>query len=70
MKKDTSNMITEHLKLTRFKLKLSQDDVAKALKISRNSYNFYENHPLSMSLETILKLNQILGIDLFNFFYL
>ena len=61
--------LTEELKLLRFKSKLSQEDVAKMLKISRNSYNNYENNPLKITLEFLLKLSEILGYDLYNFFY-
>ena len=61
--------LTEELKLLRFKSKLSQEDVAKMLKISRNSYNNYENNPLKITLEILLKLSEILGYDLYNFFY-
>lgn len=64
-----SEELSEFLKLQRFKSKLSQEDVAKMLSISRNSYNQYENYPLKMTLEILLKLSIIYNINLYNFFY-
>lgn len=64
-----NNELIEKLKLLRFKSKLSQEDVAKMLSISRNSYNNYENHPLKITLEILLKLSNIFEYDLYNFFY-
>lgn len=69
MREKISNEVTECLKLRRFKLKLSQDSVANLLGISRNSYNYYENHPLCMSIDMILMLNALLKINLFKIFY-
>lgn len=64
-----SEELSEFLKLQRFKSKLSQEDVAKILGISRNSYNQYENYPLKITLEVLLKLSIIYDINLYNFFY-
>lgn len=64
-----SEELSEFLKLQRFKSKLSQEDVAKMLGISRNSYNQYENYPLKITLEVLLKLSIIYDINLYNFFY-
>lgn len=64
-----SEELSEFLKLQRFKSKLSQEDVAKMLGISRNSYNQYENYPLKTTLEILLRLSTIYGINLYNFFY-
>lgn len=61
--------LSEFLKLQRFKSKLSQEDVAKMLGISRNSYNQYENCPLKITLEVLLKLSIIYNMNLYNFFY-
>lgn len=67
--KKIQDELSEHLKLLRFKAKLSQEDVANKLGISRNSYNMYENSPLKMTLEHLLQLSKILESNLFNFFY-
>ncbi len=60
--------LSEYLKLLRFKSKKSQEDVAKELDISRNTYTTWENNPMSLSIDTLNKITNVFGEDIIIFF--
>jgi len=60
--------LSDYLKLLRFKAKLSQDEAAKKLKISRATYNKWENDPVDLDLNTIIKVGNVFNEDILIFF--
>ena len=60
--------LSDYIKLQRFKKKLSQEEVATKLKVSRNTYSTWENSPTKIDLETLQKISVALGEDLLIFF--
>lgn len=60
--------LSDYLKLLRFKSKKSQEDVARELGITRNTYTTWENNPISLSLETLNKITTLFGEDINIFF--
>ena len=66
---DTLNSdLSDYLKLLRFKFKKSQEEVAKELNITRNTYSSWENNPICLSLETLNKVTNVFGEDAIIFF--
>lgn len=59
---------SKKIKLIRIEKNLKQDDVAKELKISSNTYSAYENNPQLMKLSTLIALSNTFGEDLINIF--
>ena len=60
--------LSDYIKLQRFKKKLSQEEVATRLKVSRNTYSTWENSPTKIDLETLQKISNAIGEDLLIFF--
>lgn len=60
--------LSDYLKLLRFKAKKSQEEVAKCLDVSRNTYASWENNPISLSLDTLNKITNFFDNDIINFF--
>lgn len=60
--------LSDYIKLMRFKKKMSQDDVAEILKISRNTYGTWENNPIALSLETLVKVFAVFDENILYFF--
>lgn len=60
--------LSDYIKLIRFKHKKSQEDMAKALSVSRNTYSIWENNPISLSLETLIKIGEVINEDMVIFF--
>ena len=60
--------LSDYLKLLRFKKKKSQEEVAKELNITRNTYTNWENNPVSLSLDTLNKLVRFYGENILIFF--
>lgn len=60
--------LSDYLKLLRFKAKMSQDTAAKKLKISRATYNRWENDPSELDLNTIIKVGNVFNEDILIFF--
>lgn len=69
MTRDEISMLSEEIKLQRFKKKKSQDDCAKCLDISIPTYRDIEYNPNKLNLEQALKLSDLLEWNLFEFFY-
>ena len=68
MFKALNNDLSDYLKLLRFKSKKSQEEVAKDLDVSRNTYATWENNPISLSLDTLNKITNFFDDDITNFF--
>lgn len=68
MKNNLNTELSDHIKLLRFKSKLSQDEAAKLLNISRNTYNNWENNPIQLNLDTLEKIGKVFNTDIFIFF--
>ena len=68
MFKNINEELSDYLKLLRFKNKKSQEDMAKELEISRNTYTNWENNPMSLSLDTLNKITNIFDEDITIFF--
>lgn len=68
MIEDLNKSLSEYLKLLRFKHKKSQEETAMLLNISRNTYTIWENNPIALSLENILKIGKVLDEDIIIFF--
>lgn len=60
--------LSDYLKLIRFKHKKSQEEIAKDLKITRHTYGIWENKPISLSLETLDKIANVMNEDIIIFF--
>ncbi len=60
--------LSDYIKLQRFKNKLSQEQVAQKLNVSRNTYNVWENSPTKIDIETLKKIGDAIGEDLLIFF--
>lgn len=71
MEKDLNFELSEYIKLLRFKAKLNQEEVAKRLNISRQAYSSWENNPIKLDVETLLKIGNALNEkNILNFFNL
>lgn len=68
MKKNLNESLSDYIKLIRFKSKKSQEDVAKELNISRNTYSIWENNPVQLKLDTLIEIGTILNHDIIIFF--
>ena len=60
--------LSDYIKLLRFKAKMSQDDAAKKLEISRATYNRWENQPVTLELDTLIKIGNAFNDDILIFF--
>lgn len=60
--------LSDYIKLLRFKSKMSQEETATKLGITRNTYNSWENNPKSLSLDTLIQIGTIFNEDITNFF--
>ena len=71
MEKDLNFELSEYIKLLRFKAKLNQEEVAKWLNITRQAYSSWENNPIKLDVETLLKIGNALNEEnILNFFNL
>jgi len=68
MKKNLNDSLSDYIKLIRFKSKKNQEDVAKELNISRNTYSIWENNPVQLKLDTLIEIGAILNNDIIIFF--
>lgn len=70
MFKDLNEQLSDYIKLLRFKSKRSQEYVADKLGVSRNTYGIWENNPISLSLENLIKIGNVFDDDILYFFKL
>ena len=68
MRKNLNDSLSDYIKLIRFKSKKSQEDVAKELNISRNTYSIWEKNPVQLKLDTLIEIGTILNNDIIIFF--
>lgn len=60
--------LSDYIKLLRFKSKMNQEETATKLNISRNTYISWENNPISLSLDTLIKIGDVFNADITIFF--
>ena len=65
---DLNYELSEYIKLLRFKSKLSQEETANKLNITRQCYSIWENNPIKLDLNTLNKIGEVFGSDIFIFF--
>lgn len=65
---DKLNSITNNIKSYRVRSGLSQEETAKILNIARETYCSYEVNPARVKIETYMKLANIFGCELKDFF--
>ena len=63
-----NSMLSEYIKLERFKSKLSQEETAKKIGISRQAYTNWEINPVKLNLEQLEKIGKALDTNIFIFF--
>lgn len=68
MKDDDIKLLSEAIKLERFKKKKSQEDCANILGISIPTYRDYEYNPNKLNLDQALILGEFLNWNLIEFF--
>ena len=68
MREEEKIMLSEQIKLVRFKRKKTQEDCAKALNISIPTYKNIEDNPNKLNLEQALNLIYYLNYNFFQFF--
>ena len=66
----TNEMLKSELKGLRAKNNMSLEDVAKALKVHRETVRKYENNPGEMDVKTLFQLLKIYNIEPLYFFNL
>lgn len=60
--------LSDYIKLLRFKSKMNQEETATKLNISRNTYISWENNPITLSLDTLIKIGDVFNADITIFF--
>lgn len=60
--------LSDYIKLLRFKSKMNQEETATKLNISRNTYISWENNPITLSLDTLIKIGDVFNTDITIFF--
>lgn len=65
---DEKNILTEQIKMLRFKRKKTQEACAKALDISIPTYKNIENNPNKLTLDQLINLSDFLNYNFLQFF--
>lgn len=60
--------LSDYIKLLRFKSKMNQEETANRLDISRNTYISWENNPIALSLDTLVRIGNVFNEDIIIFF--
>lgn len=68
MTENLNQSLSDYLKLLRFKKKVSQEEIATKLGVSRNTYSTWENNPVQLSLNTLNTISDELDSDIIIFF--
>lgn len=68
MIENLNRSLSDYFKLERFKNKVSQEEMAEKLGISRNTYISWENNPIQLSIGTLNNISDKLGSDIIIFF--
>ena len=67
MNEEQKKIVSDEIRVQRFKSKLTQIDMATALNITRETYRKLENDPSKISFEQGLIISYRLNWNLFNF---
>jgi transcriptional regulator with XRE-family HTH domain len=68
MKEKINNELSEYLKYLRFKNKLSQENVAEKLGITRQAYSLWENNPIKLDLGQLFEVGNAMNENILIFF--
>ena len=68
MQEKVNKSLSDYLKFIRFKNKKNQLDIAKALGVSRNTYSIWENNPINLRLDDIIKISRAMNEDILSYF--
>lgn len=60
--------LSDYIRLLRLKYRKSQEDMGKLLGVSRNTYAIWERKPISLSLDTLIKIGDALDENILIFF--
>lgn len=60
--------LSDYIRLLRLKYRKSQEDMGQLLGVSRNTYAIWEKRPISLSLETLIKIGEVLDDNILIFF--
>lgn len=67
-KEKVNTELSDYIRLLRLKYRKSQEDMGQLLGVSRNTYSIWERRPISLPLETLIKIGDVLDHDIFIFF--
>lgn len=62
------NGFSKKIKAIRVEKEIKQEDVAKKLGISTNTYMSYENDPRNLKIDTLIELGNILDVNILDIF--
>ena len=69
MTEEQKRIISDELKLQRFKNKITQEEMAEALKITRRTYITLENNPGKLNIAQSFIISDVLNWNLCNFIW-
>lgn len=67
-KEKINTELSDYIRLLRLKYRKSQEDMGQLLGVSRNTYAIWERRPISLSLETLIKIGEVLDHNILIFF--
>lgn len=67
-KEKINTELSDYIRLLRLKYRKSQEDMGQLLGVSRNTYSIWEKRPISLSLETLIKIGEVLDDNILIFF--
>lgn len=67
-KEKINTELSDYIRLLRLKYRKSQEDMGQLLGVSRNTYAIWERRPISLSLETLIKIGEVLDDNILIFF--
>ncbi len=68
MKEKINADLSEYLKLLRFKRKITQEDIAVKLNVTRQCYSNWENNPIKLNLDQLIEIGNVLDENILIFF--
>lgn len=68
MLENLNQSLSDYFKLLRFKKKISQEEMAEKLGVSRNTYASWENNPVQLSVSVLNNISDKLDSDIIIFF--
>ena len=67
-KAEINEELSDYIRLLRLKYRRSQEEMSQLLGVSRNTYSKWERNPIYLSLETLLKIGDVLDENILIFF--